>query len=670
MQKKTEIFLLAILFLITLGLRVWQLDSVPPGWRDDELINSLVISQHTLDGDIRAYYSDASGHEGLYHILNAPFLAFFGPSPAGIRLLSVILGGVTIFFTYLLAVQLFGQKHRPAAFIIALGLSLSFWSLMYSRTGIRHIALPACVLPSFYFLWRWLAQVQTDADLPKLGRNLLWSAVFLALAYYTYFASRGVPLILVAFFAYLTLINWPIIKKTWQPLLIFFVLSTLFAFPLYLSIQAQPGADARVAELAVPLIAMGEGDFAPLFEYIRVTLGMFHATGDSEFLYNIPNRPVFGPLGAILFWLGIVICVWQTLTPLWRKWVNKAEQNFASHWPYAFLLLWWGAGISPAFISVPPASLSHTILAQSAVYIILGVPLIFLLDQFEIQPSPSSKSWDFALVNIIFGAALIIPIGFRDLPAYFVEWPGRGQTRFLYRADIRELAEEISSDQIVDFAVGGPLAGPWDRIALNANLGGHAAEAKVRWYNPERAAFLLPRVSIFGRPRTAQVWLKETFQPIGTGIGEFNAYRSSLLPFPDEDEVCFENNLCLTPNINYQGSDQPVEVVLQVFVTSIDQLPIVPLISNPSPPDVYAGSRLSAFVQLLAADGTYLTGDDGFWVDPETLEVGDIFQQRHTMLPPGLDAGDTIAFGLYDPMTGQRILTKDGRDSVHIQILE
>ncbi|MEM8858130.1 MAG: hypothetical protein AAGD96_07410, partial [Chloroflexota bacterium] len=556
-----------------------------------------------------------------------------------------------------------------AALIAAFALSLSFWSLMYSRTGIRHIALPACVLPSFYFLWRWLDRARSDTNIPHFERNFIWSAVFLALAYYTYFASRGVPLILIAFFGYVALLNWPFIKQTWKSLALFALLSTILAIPLYLSIRAQPGADARVAELAVPLIALGEGNFAPLFEYIRITLGMFHATGDSEFLYNIPNRPLFGPMGGMLFWLGISVCVWQTLAPLWQRWVSREVHNHDQYWPYAFLLLWWGAGISPAFISVPPASLSHTILAQSAVYMICVVPLIFLLDRFKISFGLSGqKSRDFVLVNAIFGMALLIPIGFRDLPAYFVEWPQRGQTRFLYRADIRELAEEIRSDQITELAVGGPLLGPWDRVALNANLGDHAEEAKVRWYNPERVAFLLPRVSIFGRPRTADVWLKDTFEPLGTGVGEFNAYRSTLLPLPDGDEICFENHLCVTPNIKYEGSDQPIEVVLQVFVTKTDELPNIPLISNPPPPDVYAGPRLSAFVQLLAADGTYLTGDDGFWVDPNTLEVGDIFHQRHRMLPPGLDAGDTIAFGFYDPMTGQRILTKDGRDSVQIAV--
>ena len=63
-----------------------------------------------------------------------------------------------------------------------------------------------------------------------------------------------------------------------------------------------------------------------------------------------------------------------------------------------------------------------------------------------------------------------------------------------------------------------------------------------------------------------------------------------------------------------------------------------------------------------------MTGDDGFWADPQTLKVGDIFVQRHLLNPPATGVGDTIAFGMYDPMTGQRILTEDGRDAVLIPI--
>ena len=38
------------------------LADVPPGWRDDELIETLVISRNILGGDLRFYYPDASGH--------------------------------------------------------------------------------------------------------------------------------------------------------------------------------------------------------------------------------------------------------------------------------------------------------------------------------------------------------------------------------------------------------------------------------------------------------------------------------------------------------------------------------------------------------------------------------------------------------------------------------
>ncbi|MCZ7666284.1 MAG: glycosyltransferase family 39 protein [Chloroflexi bacterium] len=98
---------------------LWQLDSVPPGWRDDELINSLVISQHVLDGEWAVYYPDASGHEALYHALNAIFLALFGATVWGIRYLSVLLGTLTVALTYRFGKKLFGVRwgwqQQPAS---------------------------------------------------------------------------------------------------------------------------------------------------------------------------------------------------------------------------------------------------------------------------------------------------------------------------------------------------------------------------------------------------------------------------------------------------------------------------------------------------------------------------------------------------------------------------
>ena len=48
-----------------------------------ELSNALVVSQHVRDGEVRLYYDDASGHEGLYHWLQAGTVAAFGPGVGG-----------------------------------------------------------------------------------------------------------------------------------------------------------------------------------------------------------------------------------------------------------------------------------------------------------------------------------------------------------------------------------------------------------------------------------------------------------------------------------------------------------------------------------------------------------------------------------------------------------
>jgi hypothetical protein len=70
----------------------------------------------------------------------------------------------------------------------------------------------------------------------------------------------------------------------------------------------------------------------------------------------------------------------------------------------------------------------------------------------------------------------------------------------------------------------------------------------------------------------------------------------------------------------------------------------------------------------LSSDGQFLSGDDGLWIDPTTLQEGDIFIQQHKL--PSPTAGQTIVFGLYDPKTGERIVTEDGRDSVTVELGE
>jgi hypothetical protein len=80
-------------------------------------------------------------------------------------------------------------------------------------------------------------------------------------------------------------------------------------------------------------------------------------------------------------------------------------------------------------------------------------------------------------------------------------------------------------------------------------------------------------------------------------------------------------------------------------------------VANPPPPGVYSGPRLKVFAHLLTADGEQLTGDDGLWVDPLTLQPGDYFLQAHRfVLPAGAPAGPYgVRLGLYDPKPGEEM---------------
>ena len=73
----------------------------------------------------------------------------------------------------------------------------------------------------------------------------------MGLGFYTYFASRGVPAILLAFTVYLAIVDWNLFKRRWQGILLMFVVTAVLAAPLFITLANQPESEARVAELAV-----------------------------------------------------------------------------------------------------------------------------------------------------------------------------------------------------------------------------------------------------------------------------------------------------------------------------------------------------------------------------------------------------------------------------------
>lgn len=641
-RSRTVWPLVIVLLLLAWGLRLCCLEEVPPGWRDDELINIHALSSQLLEGRFPVYYLGASGHEPLYHHLHAGVHALLGFDVLSGHILSAAFGLLSVALTYALARRLY-PRERMTAIVASAALAASFWSLMYSRTAIRHISLPPFALATTYVFWR-----QIDDERPTVfGWGLV--GLLLGATLYTYTASRLLPVLFVGFMGYLALVHRDRFRRHWRGVAVALAVMALLAAPLGVAIvQGRSnraiegiGADARVTELATPLRALRGGDPRPMLASVVKTLGMFHASGDPEWLYNIAGRPVFGFFGGALLWGGVAFCISR-----WRQ-----PRRF-------FLLPWLGLGLSPAFIGTPAASLSHTIFAQPAAYLLLALALVQLCRWLG---SRGASTMACSLLLVVSVAAIAI----RDLRDYFVIWPERGMVRVLYRAEHREVANYLNEHpEMGDVVVGSALMGPWDRVALEVDL--EREDVAPRLFNPERT--LLWTAEEEPTPVLMPSW-PDTAPPIADFLGEGEAVSphltlhilsprsnsSSLVP-----RTRFANGLVLTGArwLNGEGPAPGREAVLLTtwHVASPLDLPPMPIVAQPPPPKTYTGPRLAVFAHLLDASGRVQILDDGLWVDPLTLQPGDRFVQTHHFAVPA-DAPDgsyTVQLGLYDPKTDDR----------------
>ena len=245
--------------------------------------------------------------------------------------------------------------------------------------------------------------------------------------------------------------------------------------------------------------------------------------------------------------------------------------------------------------------------------------------------------------------------------------------RFLYRADYHEVAEYLNAHQGVEsLSISSALAGPWDQQALAVDL---RRPVNSRWFDPRRA-LVFPagggHTILLTFPEMADELLpifRHSVELVDNSRS-FSLYRiawqgldqaNNLLP---DKPVAFSNGLRL---LHVQATSGNVLTTWRVESTLVG-LPPFRLVSNPPPPGEEVGSRLAVFFHQLDLEGSLMGSDDGFGVDPYSLQPGDILVQWHRLNLP-LDAAD-IEIGLYDPVTGDRVSLIDGGDSLLLRTAE
>lgn len=244
---------------------------------------------------------------------------FLGRSTMAIRLVSTIVGSLTIAATYLTAKKLF---NRPTGLVAAAWLASFHYHVFFSRIAYNNIFdglfLILCV-GALYQGWK------------EKDRNaFLFAGLALGLSQYFYTTARAIPLILILWLPWLHL-RHASLKSRYQDLLAALLFAAAISLPLIVTYILQPSSliftAGRVSLLDPTLLrpaaeALGTSPAGLVMEQTLVTaLGL--TVSELQGIYVDSGQPLLFGLSAVVFYFGLVrLCFAWRRTPSGIIWIT------------------------------------------------------------------------------------------------------------------------------------------------------------------------------------------------------------------------------------------------------------------------------------------------------------------------------------------------------------
>ncbi len=325
--------LLVAVVVLALGLRIWQLESLPPGFHFDEAFEGLEAWRIYRDPAYRPLF--LTGNFGVLPLnpyANALMFALVDQlggtvTPAVMRLTSAIVGALTVLALYGLAYELTRLDRRTARpsplfpLLAAAVLAIMQWHLHFSRMGIEPIWVPLLWTGSTALVLRgW-----------RTGQPWAFAAggFLLASAMYAYQGAWIMPvlavlIVLALFVRTQTGDNehqfgpWSLQNPKLRGILLAGCVAALTFAPLGWYFWQHPEQFLlRPTQIAV----VGEGEAAATTSVWQTSwatakmFGPFGAPGDQDPRRNLPGAPALNLWLAIPFYLGLGLALWRIRRP-------------------------------------------------------------------------------------------------------------------------------------------------------------------------------------------------------------------------------------------------------------------------------------------------------------------------------------------------------------------
>jgi 4-amino-4-deoxy-L-arabinose transferase-like glycosyltransferase len=358
MPRKTFLISATCILIITAVLRLAFLGSIPPGLHFDEAANGVIVRNIAFDGYRPIFIEAYTGKEVLWFYTAALIMWLTGPTIFALRLTSALFGIVNIAAAGWLIRRLYPHNDRrdALALLTMAVLAIGLWQSILSRFADRAITQPLLQALSLGLLWQALT-------VEKPRQRIKWMALAGAvtgLSAYTYLAVRLFPIPLgIALFVFL-IAGRDRLRRL--PGLGVFLLSALIVFaPLgWFFVQHPEAFSTRIGQVAPQ-------STAEILEGWRLALRMLFLSGDPLTRFNLPYQPIFGPVLAIFFLVGLAVSIRDAIRA--RPPQDRALGALLIVWPVVML-----APTALAIGGITPSNLRAVGLAPLiALYPALGI---------------------------------------------------------------------------------------------------------------------------------------------------------------------------------------------------------------------------------------------------------------------------------------------------------
>lgn len=301
-SNRKILFLLLVILFVAFFVRLWQLESIPPGLYPDEAMNGVNALEAIDNNDYKVFYPENNGREGLFINIQAESIKLFGNTPIALRLVSTIFGALTIGAVFILLWLIF--QNTRIAFISSLLMALSFWHINFSRIGFRAITMPFFLVLALIFL---VVALRNFGKPFASNLSFIFSGIALGLGLHGYTPFRLMPLLFISiFFVLLIRKEYNFKVLLWRFCLLGIACVLVFS-PLVLHFMQTPN-DFSNRHNKIYFFQQEE-PLKVLFDTTKKYLLMFNFVGDCNSRHNYDCKPQLNYIAGIFFLIGLIgIC--------------------------------------------------------------------------------------------------------------------------------------------------------------------------------------------------------------------------------------------------------------------------------------------------------------------------------------------------------------------------